>query len=212
MTGLPSKFMLNLTAIQKNTTAARYEKEVDDAELPAKLPPTKLLNQDIKRGATVQQTNPRPAPAVSGAVRQSTTLARKNLVIQSSDSDGSDFDLDLESVPVGKENPEDPPDQTPDVVEAPMVQVSQLPELEVDDDDDFQGQGKGHKLSILHDLLLAQDLADEPPDEWSYRTFIKQFANSEASQENADDDEDDDYELSEDEDEDDDTEEDYDDE
>ena len=209
MTGLPPGFKLNLTSIHKNANAPRYEKEVDEAD-PPKLPQPKLLNQDIKRGATLQNN---PRPAVTGAVRQSATLARKNLVIQSSDSD-SDFDIDLVSVPVGKENPEEMLEQPPDVVEAPMVQVSQLPELDVDDDDDFQGQGKGHKLSILHDLLLPQDLADEPPEEWSYRTFIKQFANSEASQENADDDDDeydDEYEPSEDDD-DDDTEEEYDDE
>lgn len=207
MTGLPPGFKLNLTSIHKNANAPRYEKEVDEAD-PPKLPQPKLLNQDIKRGATLQNN---PRPAVTGAVRQSTTLARKNLVIQSSDSD-SDFDIDLVSVPVGKENPEEMLEQPPDVVEAPMVQVSQLPELDVDDDDDFQGQGKGHKFSLLHDLLLSQDLADEPSDEWTYRSFIKQFANSEASQENADDDDDGDYELTEDEYEDEDAEEDYDDE
>jgi hypothetical protein len=30
--------------------------------------------------------------------------------------------------------------------------------------------------------LLTAELADEPADEWTYRQFIKQFANSEASQ------------------------------
>ena len=186
MAGLPPNFRLNLTAIQKNVNK-------QDDEEKAKQPAPQLLNQDLKKGATVQT---RPRPAVQGGSRQSTTLARKNLVIQESDSD-SDLDLDLESVPVGKEVPEAPPEQPPDVVEAPMIQVSHLPELDVDDDDDFAGQNEGNKLAILQDLLLTQDQADEPPEEWSYRTFIKQFANSEASQENAGDGEDDDYDLEE---------------
>ena len=91
--------------------------------------------------------------------------------------------------------PEEEKEQVLDVVEAPAIQVSQLPDFDADDDD-FGMQGEGNKFAILQDLLLAQEDAEEPPDEWSYRKFIKQFANSEASQENVSDgDEEDDYEI-----------------
>lgn len=188
MTGLPPGFRLNLTGVRKNLNQSD-----EQGQDQPKLPPPDFLVADLKKGATVQ---PNPRPSAQGASRQSTTLARKNLVIQSSDSD-SDLDLDLESVPVGKEVPEEQKEQPLDVVEAPMIQVSNLPEFDADDDD-FGGQGEGNKFAILQDLLLAQEDAEEPPDEWSYRKFIKQFANSEASQENVsdgDDEEDGDYEI-----------------
>lgn len=186
MTGLPPGFRLNLTGVRKNLNQGD-----EQGQDQPKLPPPDFLAADLKKGATVQ-SKPRPSP--QAGARQSTTIARKNLVIQSSESD-SEIDLDLESVPVGKEVPEEEKEQVLDVVEAPAIQVSQLPDFDADDDD-FGMQGEGNKFAILQDLLLAQEDAEEPPDEWSYRKFIKQFANSEASQENVSDgDEEDDYEI-----------------
>ncbi|OHS99391.1 hypothetical protein TRFO_34163 [Tritrichomonas foetus] len=179
MTGLPN-FRLNLSDIQKKVNSPNKVAPPDDI---SDKPPENTHN-DVKRNQTIQ---PRQRPGQGQSLRGTTTLARKNLVIQSS-SDESDFDLDLESIPVGKEVVEEPKDEVPDEVEAPVVQVSQLPELDVEDDDELQIHGQGNKLAILYDLLLGPDQVEEPPEEWSYRQFIKQFANSEASQENVDDD------------------------
>jgi hypothetical protein len=181
MTALPPNFRLDLTALQKRTTPAGDNPAPAGAAAskPGTVPP--VIQQALQKGATVQA---RPRPAVVEGARQGTTLARKNLVIQSSDSE-SDLDLELEQIPVGTEDSEAKAD-VPDIIEAPVIQVSQLPELE-DEDDEFHSHGES-KLSLLQDLLLTPDLADEPPDEWTYRKFIKQFAKSEASQEDGEDD------------------------
>ena len=192
--GLPPNFKLNLTGIKKNAnTLLSPPTELpndskDDSPKPEQKRPTKLISDDVKSGATLNNK------ARPGATRPGASLARKNLVIQSS-SDESDFDLDLESIPVGKEQPEEPAPPPVEEVDAPVVQVSQLPEIDVDDDDELQIHGEGNKLSIINDLLLSYEMVDEPPEEWSYRLFIKQFANSEASQENANEYDDDDYEV-----------------
>lgn len=177
--GLPPNFRLNLTAIQKNAQTLSNQQEAppeEAAPAPAPAPEKRRLIQ------TIQPQEKRPAQQAAPA-RQSTTLARKNLVVQSSDSD-SDFDLDLESIPVGKEAPDEKKEVEPETIEAPTVQVSQLPELEDSDDDELQVHGEGSKLSLLYDLLLSQEQVKEENDEWSYRSFIKQFAISEAAEDN----------------------------
>lgn len=186
-TGLPPNFRLNLTALQKKPTSPEKNPPSDDEQ---EKPPENVAANNVKRGQTIQ---PRPRPGGANALRGTTTLARKNLVLQSSSDDESDLDLELESIPVGKESPEKPKEDASEEVEAPVVQVSQLPELDVDDDDELQIHGQGNKYSILYDLLLTPDMVEEPPEEWSYKQFIKQFANSEAAQDNAD--EGDEYEI-----------------
>ena len=173
-TGLPPNFRLNLTGLQKKVASPEKPEEENKQ-------PQQNIQSDAKPNKTIQ---PRGRLV-------NTTVARKNLVVQS-DSDESDFDLDLESIPVGKEQAEPVKEEVTEEIEAPTVQISQLPELD-DEDDDLQMQGQNTKMSLLYDLLLNFDYVDEPSEEWSYRQFIKQFANSEASQENADDDEE--YEL-----------------
>ena len=181
MTGLPPNFRLNLTQLQKK--ASSPEKEPPQDDYPEN-PPENVANNNVKRGGVIP---PRVRPG-QNALRGTATLARKNLVLQSDSDDDDDEDLELESIPVGKEAIEPQKEDIQDEVEAPVVQVSHLPELDVDEDDEYQSQGQGNKYSILYDLLISPEQADEPPEEWSYRQFIKQFANSEAAQENADDD------------------------
>jgi hypothetical protein len=169
--GLPPNFRLNLTGIAKKTAEAVVGEEAEKAAPP---PITKQ-----PRGATVQP--PSRTPAAAEPSRNATTLARKNLIVGSESSD--DDDLDLEMIPVGKDEPDAKDDAAAEVIEAPSIQVSHLPDLVVDDDDeDMPGAGEGGKLSLLQDLLLTAELAEEPADEWTYRQFIKQFRNSEASQ------------------------------
>jgi hypothetical protein len=175
MSGLPANFRLDLTALQKRTTPG--ENPAAPPSKPGVVPP--VIQQALQKGATVQA---RPRPAALEGARQGTTLARKNLVLQSSDSE-SDLDLELQQIPIGTEESEAKA-EVPDIIEAPVIQVSHLPELD-DEDDEFHSQGES-KLSLLQDLLLTPDLADEPPDEWTYRKFVKQFSKSEASQEDGD--------------------------
>jgi hypothetical protein len=112
----------------------------------------------------------------------STTLARKNLVLGSDSS--SEDDLGLELIPVGKDDPSEKADAVPDIIEAPAVAISHLPDLiDREDEDDSPEEGQTDKLSLLQEMLLPQELVDEPNDVWSYRSFIKQFAKSEASTE-----------------------------
>jgi hypothetical protein len=179
--GLPPNFRINLTGVRKGPGAPGGDNEAADglAGMP-QLP--ELMGGG--GGLTVQPLR-RAAPEPVASMRGGTTLARKNLVVQS-DSDDSDFGAELQSIPVGKDLPVEPVADGPELVEAPVIQMSQLPELNVDDDEDFRLQGDRSKLSILQDLLLTQDIVEEGTDEWNYRTFIKQFANSEAAQENAD--------------------------
>jgi hypothetical protein len=190
-TGLPPNFRLNLTGIGKKTA------EAVAGDAPERPPPPKPDQPPPiakhPRGATVQPPS-RPAPAEP--TRNATTLTRKNLVVGSESSDDDDLDLDLEMIPVGKEDPAAKDDAAAEAIEAPSIQVSNLPDLVVDDDEDMPGSGEAGKLSLLQDLLLSAELADEPPDEWTYRQFIKQFANSEASQEGPEgEDEGDDYSM-----------------
>jgi hypothetical protein len=175
----PQHFKLNLTGISKTPTTTHPPPADEPSEAvprPAR-PIGSLLNAELKKGGTVQ---PPGRPSSDSPVRQSTTLARKNLVIKSESS--SEDDLGLELIPVGQDDPEDKANVIPDVIEAPAIAVTQLPDLNVgDDDDEGQEIGEAGKLSLLRDMLLTVELADEPPDTWSYRRFIHQFAQSEAS-------------------------------
>jgi hypothetical protein len=76
-----------------------------------------------------------------------------------------------------------------------VIQVNQLPELKDDDDDDELHSRGDSKLALLQDLLLTPEMADEGPGEWNYRTFLKQFAKSEAAQEEEEDEDDQDYDF-----------------
>lgn len=89
-----------------------------------------------------------------------------------------DMDMDMESVPVGKEKQND---GQSDTVEVPAEQTQQVPELE-DSDDEEQVRTNGHKLGLLYDFLLTQEQCNEPLDEWTYRSFMKEFASTEADQ------------------------------
>jgi hypothetical protein len=180
MTGAPN-FRLDLTALQKRP-AASPDAVPPDPAAPAKAAviPKRILATTVGAGAAAK---PNARPAAAEPKPNSSTLARKNLIIQSSDSE-SDLDLELEEIPIGADQPAEA-QAVPEPYEAPTIQVSQLPELRDDDDDELQTHGEG-KLSLLQDLLLTPEMADEGPDEWNYRKFIKQFAKSEASQEEED--------------------------
>jgi hypothetical protein len=181
--GLPPHFKLNLTGISKTPTTTQPPPQEEAVEAPPRpaRPGGSLLKAEIKKGATVQ---PPTRPSNDG-VRQTTTLARKNLVIGSESS--SDDDLGIELIPFGQEDPEDKADTVPDIIDAPAIAVTQLPDLNVgDDDEEGQGTGEAGKFSLLQDMLLTLELADEPPDAWSYRRFIRQFARSETLHESPD--------------------------
>jgi hypothetical protein len=193
--GLPPNFRLNLTGIQKNATPAAPEQPEEPAGAPKQIRVN--LKHNLQHGTTVQ---PKPKPVESkgrpgdvGAV--STTLSRKNLVIHSDSSE--DSDLDLESIPIGAEEPPEKADMGLDVIEAPTIQVSQLPDLVDDDDDEGEVRGE-NKLSLLQDLLLSPELVDEPPDEWTYKTFIRMFQKSEADEDEHGEEESDYYDFSDD--------------
>lgn len=186
---LPAGFKLNLDSIKRNQSRHGAGNDAakdggDDAPPPA---PMELpVNSLLGKGATMGQGRPRPG----GDQRQSTTLARKNLIIQSSSDSSSDFDL--ESIPVGKEDSVTEA-ITDDVVDAPAIQVSNLPDLKVDEDIYEDEDGDGNRYGILEELLLPPDLIDEPPDQWSYRGFMKQLAKAQAAQDDyLDDDEEED--------------------
>lgn len=98
--------------------------------------------------------------------------------ITDSNSSDIDFDLDMESIPVGKEKQND---GQSDSTEVPAEQTQQVPELE-DSDDEEQVRTSGHKLGLLYDFLLTQEQCNEPLDEWTYRSFMKEFASTEADQ------------------------------
>lgn len=165
--GIP-KLSLNLTNITKN----QQDNNLDD------LPPIPAKDSMDQTQQPARPTRQRPQP-----VRNTMTLNKKNLVVNN-DSDSSDIDdFDIETVPVGDapEKVEKEPDaDTP----GPIAQVSQLPDFAEDSDDD-EGQGREkNKLSLLYDFLLTQDQCDEPQDEWTYKGFIKDYAKSEAREDN----------------------------
>jgi hypothetical protein len=197
MTGtiLGPQFRLNLTNISKTSSASAAPAPEPSADPPASQgqtqapsrPSRSLLKPEVTKASTVKP----PESFAHG----STTLARKNLVLGSDSS--SDDDLGLELIPVGADDPAEKADAIPDVIEAPSVAISHLPDLAVGEDDEAPEADQSSKLSLLQDMLLSQSLADEPPDVWSYRVFIKQFAHSEASTEapEGDDEADDGYSL-----------------
>jgi hypothetical protein len=122
-----------------------------------------LLKPELKKKSGTVHAPGRPSN--DGSARQSTTLTRKNLVIGSESS--SEDDLEMELIPLGRDDPADKADATPDVMEAPAIRITQLPDLNVgDDDDEAQGTGEAGKLSLLQDMLLTPELADEPADPW----------------------------------------------
>ena len=173
MAKLPPGFRLNLTGVRKNVNEAN-----DDEE--KKLPPMELIGGDMKRGGTVQ---PRSRVGGDNPGRQNATLARKNQIIMSSSSDSDDINLDeLENVPVAKDKA--PAADALDGDAVPAIKLNELPELNVDEG--FSVQGDAGKFAILEDLLLPADLAEEPMEEWSYKSFIKKFANTEAAEDDND--------------------------
>jgi hypothetical protein len=179
--GLGPHFRLNLTNISKTATPPIPEISADPPADPPSQPPSRigrsLLKPEAAKAATVQGVRSPDVPS-----RVSTTLARKNLVLGSDSA--SDDDLGLELIPVGEDDPSEKANTVPDVIEAPAVAISHLPDLiDRDDEDDSPEAGQSNKFSLLQEMLLPQELADERNDIWSYRSFIKQFAQSEASTE-----------------------------
>jgi hypothetical protein len=170
--GLGPHFRLNLSGVSKTPSAS-------PPDAPADQPPARsLLKPEIAKAATLQAAKP------AEAARGSTTLARKNLVLDDDESSGDDL---LELIPVG-EDEGGAAEQMPDVIVAPSIAISHLPDLQDadDDDDELPGSGEGGRLALLQEMLLPQDLADEPPDVWTYQSFIKHFRRSEASTDLAD--------------------------
>lgn len=174
--GLEGKLRLDLTNVQKN----------DDLDKLDELPPIPTIESIAKEEhnqlsqTTINHPRQRPVPQ-----RNSQTINNKrNLIINHSESSSDiDLDIDLEQIPVyAGEVREEKEESDHDV--GPVIQGSQLPELE-DDDDGEEGHEKD-KLSLLYDLLLTHEQCEEPPDEWSYKTFIKEFAKSEAAEDNND--------------------------
>ncbi|KAK8838669.1 hypothetical protein M9Y10_032706 [Tritrichomonas musculus] len=99
-------------------------------------------------------------------------------ITESYSSSDIDLDLDMESIPVGKEKQND---GQSDSIETPAEQENQVPELE-DSDDEEQVRTTGNKLGLLYDFLLTQEQCNESLDEWTYRSFMKEFAIAEADQ------------------------------
>jgi hypothetical protein len=131
--GLGLQFRLNLTNIAKMTSGAAPDAVADrPADPEAQARP--LLKPDVVKAATIQAAN--PAEAAPGA---STTLARKNLVLRNGSSD--DEDLALELIPVGVDDQAEKADTVPDVIEAPAVAISHLPDLIDREDDDDSPEG-----------------------------------------------------------------------
>jgi hypothetical protein len=168
--GLPPRFRLNLSTVSKGPqTSSPAQPQADDAR-----PSDPLPKADLKKGATA-----------SFPVRGNTTLARKNLVIGSDSS--SDEDLGLELIPVGQDDPTEKANAIPDVIEAPAIAISALPDLNVayDDEEEREGNSEAGNFSILQEMLLNIELAEEPEEPWSYHSFIRLFAKTEASHEGA---------------------------
>lgn len=99
-------------------------------------------------------------------------------ITDSGSSSDIEFDMDMESIPVGKEKQNEDKSES---IETPAEQTQQVPELE-DSDDEEQVRTNGHKLGLLYDFLLTQEQCNEPLDEWTYRSFMKEFASTEADQ------------------------------
>ena len=97
------------------------------------------------------------------------------------DSDSSDVDDDLVAIPIGDQNEEEEKKEPNNDVAAPTIQISQLPEVEDSDDEDIKGGEDGQKLGLLFDLLLPKDECQEDNEEWSFKSFIKKFAKTEAN-------------------------------
>ena len=99
-------------------------------------------------------------------------------ITESDSSSDIDLDLDMESIPVGKEKQND---GQSDSIETPAEQENQVPELE-DSDDEEQVRTTGNKLGLPYDFILTHDTCNESLDEWTYRSFMKEFAIAEADQ------------------------------
>ena len=167
------KFNLNLSEITKNQN-----------------------QQNESNNSTQNQTNQNQTQSTTSPTRTRTrqrptrtrnpAVARKNLVIESSDSSSDiELDADIAQIPIGKDDTT--PAKAEEAEEAPVVQINALPELEDDDDDEDDGKGKEkNKLSLLFDLLLTQDQCEEPDEEWNYKEFIKQYARTEAQEDGND--------------------------
>ena len=116
------------------------------------------------------------SPSKNRVSRTFVGVTRNNLLLNHSDSSDVDLDMELEQIPVAKDD-ERPKDDNEPVVVSQVIQMTQLPDL---DDDDEAPQEKS-KLSILYDLLLTPEQCEEPPDEWNYKSFIREFAKSETN-------------------------------
>ena len=103
--------------------------------------------------------------------------SKKSVILEHSDS-SSDIELgdDLTQISSNKE----PETKQKDDNEVPAVsQINALPEFD-DDEDDAAETHEKDKLSLLFDLLLTADQCEEPQDEWNVKSFIKDYAKSEA--------------------------------
>ena len=161
-------FHLNLSGISKAPPM------LDD------LPPIPTKDEP-EMNKTIQPARKRPEPTRA-------SINRKNLVVDNSESSDEDLDLDLVSIPIGKQEEKEEPKE--EEIQGPITQVSVLPDLDDGDDGDEDQPGEKSGFSLLYDFLLAPEQYEEPPGEWSYSKFIKSFARNEA---NADDDSDEEY-------------------
>jgi len=167
-TGLPPKLRLDLSLVQKNDRTDNADKLPN----PGVSEPPKVNTQNV--------ANP------GRSIRASFALGAQNLLNNEDDSD-VELDLDIEQLPVIKAGEPTRKDTNPDLP-APVMQIGQLPVLDDDDDDEEGLPQEKNKLSILYDLILTPEQSEEPPDEWNYRTFIKELAKSEAAEDADDDD------------------------
>lgn len=179
MSGLPPQFNLDFSHISKESENQKMPPLAINKEGTQQK--TKLLNlggpKPDQNAATLQ---PKSQPGKTRLLLQAANQLGSTFAKQSKDDDSDvDLDDDLQEIPIGKDDANsNPPSAT--VIEAPKVQMAQLPELQDDNDDDEQKSSS--KYSLLYDLMLTPDQYNEDSDtEWTYKSFIRQFAKKEAN-------------------------------
>lgn len=158
------KFNLNLS----QAVMSQASNLADDDDLP--IIPSAHENKQNNSKSTAQRTRSRQQKSRGSRVKNS-------VILEHSDS-SSDIELgdDLTQIPSNKE----PETKQKDTGEIPAVsQINALPEFDDDEDDAGETREKD-KLSLLFDLLLTADQCEEPQDEWNVKSFIKDYAKSEA--------------------------------
>ena len=173
MSGLPQQLNLDFSSIQKGESPNMPPLNIANNTVSGT---KKLLNlKGGKPDSTANQTT------TGKRLLQNPTKLLTNIVNKSLNDDDSDVDLDddLQQIPLGKEEAKTTPEPT--AIEAPKLQISNLPALQDEENEDDQKASS--KYSLLYDLLLTpEQYAENYESEWTYKSFIRQFAKNEAAQ------------------------------